>query len=172
MFRYFHVLVLVLSIGAVGACGKAPARQEEPEATKIPISRNTSIDPGAMASLSWWHNEEYVAELQLSPEQQERMDAHLEDLLRGWQPSLEKRKGARRRFAEAVQKGDIAGARQIAEDFGRAEAFFKSEGLVLKADVLGELNQEQLQILIEKHPELLKSRWISSSRLKTRRRDG
>ncbi len=175
MFRNLMVRMFLLSAFVMIGCGSEPATQENsikpPAPTMVPIAEHTSVDPKAMAGLSWWHNEELVDELGLDSAQQQKMDGRLGTLLLQWQPNMKMRKGARRRFAEAVRAGDFDKARKVAEDLGKAEAFFSSGALVLKTEVLAELRPEQLQLLIEKHPRILKSRWISSSKLKTNRQE-
>lgn len=175
MKRYFLIPIFLLSVALVSGCGKKPAtpsaQDPQPEKTRIPISEKTSVDPQAMADLSWWHRKELVADLKLDPDQQKKMDAHLEELLLGWQPNLQKRRGASRRFEAAIRAGEFEKAQRIAQGFGQAEAYFASGPFLLKAQILSELNPEQLQIFIEKYPKVFKGRWISSGRLKTRRQN-
>lgn len=173
MKRYFLIPIFLLSVALATGCGEkqaTPSAQDpHPEKTRIPISEKTSVDPQAMADLSWWHRNELVADLKLDPDQQKRMDAHLEELLLGWQPNLLKRRGAQKRFAMALKAGEFEKARKVAEDLGQAEAYFSSGSLVLKAEVLSELSPEQLQVFLEKYPKIFKGRWITSGKLTTRR---
>ncbi len=172
MRRNSLILICLFSLYAA-ACTSPGAKETQPAAspapTKIPVSEKTSVDPEAMAGLSWWHREDMVTELKLDEEQQKKMDAHLEELLLHWGTNVRKRKGSQIRFVKAIRASDFEEARKIAEDYGQAEAFFSSGGLLLKAGVLAELRPEQLQLLLEKHPRILKSRWITSGKIKTKR---
>jgi len=170
------LLLLVLS----SACARAPESPatpddgqppgtEKPEKEKIPISEKTSVDPDRMHSLSWWHEDDLIKELGLTKEQTDRMDAYLDQLLVQWGPNVAMRRGAMKRYARALREGKFEESRKIIEDYGKAEAFFKTGGLILKTEVLSELTPQQYELLKEKHPKLIRSRWISSSKLSAKR---
>lgn len=168
--RFSFAVIFLVSFATVACQGKPgqtpPGQAGKPQATKIPISEHTSVDPAAMAGLSWWHNEELGGELKLDSGQQKKMDRHLEELLAQWRPNVKMRRGAQARFIKALKAGEFDQARKIAEDYGKAQAFFESGALILKTQVLRELRPEQLQLLWERHPKVIKGRWITSGRLK------
>lgn len=153
--------------GAPAETEAVDAPEEEPDNREVNPQIRVNIEKAV--NLTWWHREELVDELVLAVEQQKRMDEFMADFLREWPSRMQDRRGATKRFIQALHSGDIRKAREIGERAGAAADFAEGGVLILKANVLGELTPEQLEILLADHSPIVKGRWVTSGKLKSRK---
>ena len=166
MQRFAPVVLIALIFVLAGLLDAAPVHAVEKnvvekrtiEVPARPLKAGRAMEPvpGGPSDKSalWWNDPGVVEALKLTDEQREKMGEYL----KAYRKAVpEDRRPAE--FHEALVQGDWKKARIESEKITKlAETAVRKRG-ALKIDVLSLLSEEQLGILVDRHPQLVYKPW-------------
>jgi Spy/CpxP family protein refolding chaperone len=113
----------------------------------------------------WWNQEIMIEELELRPEQRQKMDAELRAYLSQWPQMQGTRKRARPALVRALRSRDFDTARRIVAEFREALDYVETGQMELKIQVFEILDQDQVDKIVNEQQFLLKRPWIKAQRI-------